>query len=94
MLYGFDELSKRKRDTYLKAEFPHFWPHISLLVGGKSEYTEPAIKTLLGKEYRTIVDNLVGIGLLKRSAKNGQTTFKVPQLYRKGLELTQGLADH
>ena len=28
ILYGLGELSKRKRDTYLKAEFPHLWEHI------------------------------------------------------------------
>jgi len=26
--YGFEELSKRKRQTYLQAEFPHLWKDI------------------------------------------------------------------
>ncbi len=36
-------LSKRKRDTYLKAEFPHLWPHIEKFHGGKTEYSAEAL---------------------------------------------------
>src|ERR1017187_2178111 len=33
--YGFEELSKRKKETYLEAEFPHFWKDIKKFSGGK-----------------------------------------------------------
>jgi hypothetical protein len=50
MQYGLEELSKRKRDTYLRAEFPHLWPFIEKFQGGKSEYSMAALQGILGKQ--------------------------------------------
>jgi hypothetical protein len=36
IIYGFNELSLKKRDTYLKAEFPHLWPIMEKFSGGKN----------------------------------------------------------
>jgi hypothetical protein len=49
--YGFEELSKRKRDTYLHAEFPHLWKDIEKFSGGKTDYNEAALRGLLGSNW-------------------------------------------
>jgi hypothetical protein len=92
-LYGLAELSKRRRDTYLKAEFPHLWPHIEKFQGGKSEYSAFAVQRLLGKGWQDAVNDLVSVGFLRKRERGGAPCFWVPYLYRKGLELTQGKAD-
>ncbi len=93
ILYGLSELSKRKKDTFLKAEFPHFWPHIEKFTNGKTEYTERALRTLLGRSAAETTENLVGIGFLTKRVRGADLTFQIPHLYREALELTQGLAD-
>lgn len=90
--YGLEELSKRKRQTYLQAEFPHLWTHIEKFVGGKTEYDERSIQKTLGKDWKAIADDLVSIGLFKKMARGVGFVYWVPFLYRHGLELTQGKA--
>jgi len=90
--YGFEELSKRKRHTYLQAEFPHLWKDMEKFSGGKTDYTHDALRDLLGADWKLIVENLVDIGFLsKRSAKT-RATYSIPFLYRHGMNLTQGMA--
>lgn len=91
--YGLGELSKRKRDTLLKAEFPHFWDHIKKFEGGRTEYGVRAMQKTLGKEWASVIDDLVGIGLFEEAKRSGLHTFKVPFVYREGLSLTQGRAE-
>lgn len=93
ILYGLRELSKRKRDVLLKAEFPHFWESIKKFEGGKTEYGERAMQKTLGKNWASVIDDLVGIGLFEESKPGGHRTFKVPFVYREGLSLTQGRAE-
>ncbi|PTL34890.1 hypothetical protein CLG94_12670 [Candidatus Methylomirabilis limnetica] len=93
LLYGLVELSKRRRDTYLKAEFPHLWPNIEKFQGGKSEYSAGALQKLLGKSWRGAAVALVSVGFLRKRDRAGEPTFWVPYLYRKGMELTQGKSD-
>jgi hypothetical protein len=90
--YGLQELSKRKRQTYLQTEFPHLWTHIEKFIGGKTDYNETGIKKVLGKEWKSIVDDLVSIGLFSKLSRDGEVVYSVPFLYRYGLELTQGKA--
>lgn len=91
--YGLQELSKRKRLTYLQAEFPHLWRHIEKFVGGKTEYDETSIRKTLGvKDWKAIADDLVSIGLFSRTMRGDSYIYWVPFLYRQGLELTQGKA--
>lgn len=85
-------VSKRKRDTYLKAEFPHLWPHIEKFDGGKTEYDGTSLEGLLGKKWESVCEDLRSIGLLGRRVRNAQTTYWFPYVYRKGLNLTQGKA--
>ncbi len=86
--HGLQELSKLKRQTYLQAEFPHLWSSIAKFVGGKTDYSETAIKTLLGNDWQSVSEDLVALGVLSKKGHN----FNVPFLYRDGLELTQGKA--
>lgn len=88
--YGLSELSKRKRDTVLRAELPHLWHHIEKFRGQKSEYGEDALRQLLGNESDGVVADLVSIGLLEETQAGDQRSYKIPFLYREGLEITQG----
>ena len=90
ILYGLEEMSKEKRTNYLVAEFPHKWGEIKKLVGGGTEYSDAAIQRLLGKKHQATAEDLISIGVLERRAtKDGAQTFRVPYLYRHGLECTQ-----
>lgn len=92
--YGLQELSKVKKTTFLKAEFPHFWPQIAKFERGKTEYSEKALKKLIGRNADKVIDDLLAIGVLAESVNSGsESTYKVPFLYRSGLELTQGRTD-
>jgi hypothetical protein len=90
--YGLEELSKKKRQTYLQAEFPHLWEHIDKFVGSKTEYDENSIRKTIGKDWKAIADDLVSIGLFSRMTTRIGFVYRVPFLYRHGLELTQGKA--
>jgi hypothetical protein len=92
MQYGLEELSKRKRDTYLRAEFPHLWPSIEKFQGGKSEYSVESLQRLFGRHWERIISDLISIGLIRRQERGGSETFWIPFLYRKGLDLSQGRA--
>lgn len=91
--YGLAELSKAKRDNYLRAEFPHFWGHIQRLRGGKTEYSSRAIRSRLALDDDEILDDLCGIGVLQRLDRGAETSYRIPFLYKEGLELTQGRAE-
>jgi hypothetical protein len=92
ILHGLEELSKRKRDTYLRAEFPHLWIHIEKFEGGKTEYDDKSLQSLLGENWETIADDLVSIGVLAKRGKAPHVTYWFPYVYRKALSLTQGKA--
>jgi hypothetical protein len=92
ILHGLEELSKRKRDTYLKAEFPHLWSHIEKFEGGKTEYDSSSLQKLLGDGWERIAGDLVSLGVLSERGKGKDVTFWIPYLYRRGLSLTQGRA--
>jgi hypothetical protein len=89
ILYGLEELSKEKRTVYLEAEFPHKWPEIRKLVGGSTEYSEAAMKSVFGKGYSYAIEDMLALGIVERSKKRGTPSFKIPYLYRRGLECTQ-----
>ena len=90
--YGLEELSKRKRQTYLQAEFPHFWEHIEKFAGGKTVYNDATLRTLLGRDWKKNTDALLSIGFLSRGTKHGEQVYSIPTLYRYGMKLTQGKA--
>ncbi len=90
--YGFEELSKRKKETYIEAEFPHFWKEIKKFEGGKTVYNAVALQSLLGKDWRNVTDNLLAVGFFARGKMSGEEVFTIPFLYRHGMNLTQGQA--
>jgi hypothetical protein len=92
LIYGLEELSKRKRDTILKAEFPHLWQDIEKLVGGRTEYDEDALARVLGNDWKRVRDDLVSIGLFGKVRRRGATHYTIPIMYRKALEMTRGRA--
>jgi hypothetical protein len=90
--HGLEDLSKRKRDTYLRAEFPHLWSCIEKFEGGKTEYDPGSLQKLLGRGWERAVADLVSIGVLGKKGRSREITYWFPPLYRKGLCLTQGRA--
>ncbi len=90
--YGLSELSKKKCETYLQAEFEHFWPDIKKFFGGRTEYTQGALQRLLGRKWESKKDDLLAIGVLSEKTREGKPSYQIPFLYRDGLELTQGCA--
>jgi len=92
IIYGYEELSKRKRLTYLQAEFPHLWVSIERFIGGKTEYDEGSLNELLGSDWRTVAEKLVAVGFLATWKKNSADIYSIPFLYRPGLDLIRGKA--
>ncbi|MBN4049831.1 hypothetical protein JYT84_00225 [bacterium AH-315-M10] len=93
ILYGHGKLSTWKRTSYILAEFKHFEGLIDKFVGGKAEYTEDAIRKLLGRDSDSHLKNLRSIGLLEKLTKKGKTKYSFPYLYRQGMQLTRGLQE-
>ncbi len=89
IIYGLEQLSKEKRTVYLEAEFPHKWPEIKKLLGGGTEYSETAMKRIFGRKYGQSIDDLLSLGVVERATRKRVPSFKVPFLYRRGLECTQ-----
>jgi hypothetical protein len=85
--YGFEELSRRKRQTYLEAEFPHLWKDIEKFSGGKTDYSSGAIQAILGAGWKAKLDNLLDIGFFSKRKRKGQMVYSVPFLYRHGMNL-------
>jgi hypothetical protein len=82
-------MSKEKRTSYLEAEFSHKWGEIKKLVGGGTEYSDAAIRRLFGKRHQDAAEDLISMGVLERTTRGGKQTFRVPFLYRHGLDCTQ-----
>ncbi len=89
IIYGLEQLSKEKRTVYLQAEFPHKWPEIRKLVGGGTEYSKRAMKRIFGGKYEQSMEDLLSLGIVERATRKGVRSFKIPFLYRRGLECTQ-----
>lgn len=89
--YGLEQLSQRKVETYLQAEFPRLWRSIKKFKGNKTEYTRGALKRLFGQDWERIASDLASIGVLRALQQKGMVkSYKIPFLYKEGLELTQG----
>jgi len=90
--YGFEQLSTRKRETYLQAEFPHLWQNIERFSGGKTDYNASALQSLLGPGWKAAAENLSAIGFFSKGRKRNEEVYSIPFLYRHGMNLTQGMA--
>ena len=84
--YGFEELSKRKRETYIQAEFPHLWKKIEKFSGGKTDYNAATLEGLLGSNWKATADNLLAIGFFSKGEKGGEDVYSIPYLYRVSLK--------
>lgn len=87
IVQGHVTMSKNKRDTYLKAEFQHFWPYIEKFENRKAEHDEASLRAILGRGYEKYLPDLRSIGFLKL---NPGGTYAIPFLYRPGLSIRQG----
>lgn len=87
--YGLDEVSKKKRTHLLQAEFPHHWTKIKKLIGEGTEYSDKAMKRIYGAGFESILEDFHAIGLVEKTTKQGKRTWRIPFVYRRGLELPQ-----
>lgn len=85
------QLSKQRVEDTLFAEAGSNAHLIAKFRDGKAEHNEESLAKTLGiavGDVRTLIKPLVEIGFLE----DIKDTFKVPSLYREGLEITQGKA--
>jgi hypothetical protein len=85
---GFQNMSRRKREMFLQAEFPHFRESILRFENGPAIYSEEAIAKMFGQNANSVTEKLVRIGFLERR-KNGGYTYTVPFLYRPAFGIRQ-----
>lgn len=87
--YGYERMSERKVNTYLKAEFPHLWEdYLSKFQNQKSTLMLPALARLLGASDSSTLKILEDIGFLRAVPK--KRSYTVPYLYRHGMRMVQG----
>lgn len=87
---GLAKLSGLRVNDTLIAEAKGYGDLIERFRGGKAEHTEESLQALLGvppEKAKEQIQLLKEIGFLEASAGG---TYKVPFLYRDGLEITQG----
>ncbi|RYF57263.1 MAG: hypothetical protein EOO27_16055 [Comamonadaceae bacterium] len=87
---GLDQLSADKVKTSLVAENPSLEPLIRVFKGGKAEHNAETLEKLLGSGWAESIEDLQRIGFIEKI--RGSDSWKIPQLYRPGLEITQGAA--
>jgi hypothetical protein len=84
-------LSEQRVQDTLLAEAADFVPTIEKFRDGKAEHNEQSLASLLGvkpESVRSRVKPLLDMGFLEEVGGS----FKVPMLYRDGLQITQGKA--
>lgn len=84
---GFEALSKDKVVTTLIAENPELEKAIRAFTNQKAEQDSTTLTKLLGAD-QALIEHLVRIGFLEKLA----SSWKVPMLYRDGLDILQGAA--
>jgi hypothetical protein len=85
---GLDQMSTDKVRTALIAENPGLEIAIRSFQRGKAEHNGESLAEILGKDWAKIVEDLNRIGFIERVGES----WKIPALYRSGLEITQGAA--
>jgi hypothetical protein len=88
ILYGHRQMSEKKKETYLKAEFDHFWKDIEKFENKKAEHDEQSMQQILGEGWKNIAKDLRSIGFLKFNSRSN--TYTIPFLYRHCLRIRQG----
>jgi hypothetical protein len=64
LLAGFASMSRRKRNLFLEAEFPHFRDIILRFEGGAAIHSPDTLTKMFGHETGEVLDKLVKIGFL------------------------------
>jgi hypothetical protein len=88
---ALESLSEQRVQDTLIAENEHMARFIDLFRNGKSEYDLSSLKKLFAQNEETFdksLQELRAIGFLEQVGEN----YKIPMLYRDGLNLTQGKA--
>lgn len=85
---GLAQLSTDKIRASLIAEAPDLEGAIRAFTKGKAEHNEDSLEAILGKGWKHLTERLERIGFLEKIG----AAWKVPMLYRDGLEITQGAA--
>lgn len=85
---GLDRMSTDKVRTALIAENPTLEGSIRAFQRGKAEHNSDSLEKLLGESWPKTIEDLQRIGFIERVGES----WKIPSLYRSGLEITQGAA--
>jgi hypothetical protein len=86
------QLSEQRVNDTLLAEAGKYAPVIERFRGGKAEHNEASLAVVLNeqdeRQVKKEIRPLVEIGFLEEA----HGSFKIPSLYRDGLQITQGKA--
>jgi hypothetical protein len=85
---GLDALSGGRVEDTLLAEAGDNAALIEIFRNGKSEHNRESLRNILGDSFETDLKILKDLGFLESIGSN----FKIPMLYRSGLNITQGKA--
>lgn len=85
---AFIAVSKDKIETQLFAEYPDYRKFIELFENSKAEHNEDSIKSVLGAQWKSRLQKLISIGFIEER----KSTWKIPFLYRAGLNIKGGKA--
>lgn len=85
---AWNHVSREKLETQLYAEYPKLMDNIKVFKGGKAEHNETTLKQLLGEKWEQVVEELEFVGFIERLSQ----TWKIPFIYREGLQVSQGKA--
>lgn len=85
---AYNHISTQKLETQLFAEYSECREWILKFKDSKAEHNKDTLNELLGKQWKYRIQKLVKIGFIEEK----QNTWKIPFLYRAGLNITQGRA--
>lgn len=85
---AFSETSKEKLETQLFAEYPKYRKWIEAFRNQKAEHSKESLSKILGRNWKSRTEKLKEIGFLEEKSD----TWKIPFIYREGLNISQGKA--
>lgn len=85
LVEGFVQMSKNKKEIYLKAEFNQLYDDIIVFEQGATEHKARSLRSLLGNDWRPKVKALESIGFLRLNKSSD--SWVIPHIYRPCLDL-------
>lgn len=87
---AFAQLSEKRVQDTLIAEAGEFAQYVENFRDGKAEHSRDTLKSTIRDEekFNRVLKGLIELGFLEQESE----TFKIPMLYRNGLNITQGKA--